>query len=117
MRVAGRRWTSEENFQASKGLAGLDEHQVRIWTFWYRWVTLVMLALAFLTAACITERGQRPPPAGMVPLSRNEIAHLTAAIITQPARARHRLQWPTWRRAHQHRARTCHYQHQAAHDP
>jgi hypothetical protein len=53
----------------------------------------------------------------MVPLSRNEIAHLTAAIITQPARARHRLQWPTWRRAHQHRARTCHYQHQAAHDP
>ena len=80
-------------------------------------VTLAMLALAFLTAACITERGQRPPPAGMVPLSRNEIAHLTAAIITQPARARHRRQWPTWRRAHQHRARTCHYQHQAAHDP
>jgi hypothetical protein len=24
--VAGLRWTTEENFQASKGLTGLDEH-------------------------------------------------------------------------------------------
>lgn len=29
VRVAGRRWTAEETFQAGKGLAGLDEHQVR----------------------------------------------------------------------------------------
>ena len=64
VRVARRRWTTEENFQASKGLAGLDEHQVRTWTSWYRWVTLAMLALAFLTAACITERGQRPRQRG-----------------------------------------------------
>lgn len=27
VRVAGQRWTIEESFQASKGLAGLDEHQ------------------------------------------------------------------------------------------
>jgi SRSO17 transposase len=27
-KVAGRRWTVEEDFQAGKGLAGLDEHQV-----------------------------------------------------------------------------------------
>jgi SRSO17 transposase len=32
VRVAGRRWTVEETFQAGKGLAGLDEHQVRRWT-------------------------------------------------------------------------------------
>jgi len=25
-----------EDFQASKGLAALDEHQVRRWTSWYR---------------------------------------------------------------------------------
>ena len=37
--VAGLRWTIEENFQAGKGLTGLDEHQVRRWTSWYRWVT------------------------------------------------------------------------------
>ena len=29
VRVAGRRWTVEESFQAGKGLAGLDEHQVQ----------------------------------------------------------------------------------------
>ncbi|WP_399134785.1 hypothetical protein [Streptomyces sp. Li-HN-5-11] len=28
VRVAGRRWTVEETFQAAKGLTGLDEHQV-----------------------------------------------------------------------------------------
>jgi SRSO17 transposase len=60
--VAGIRWSTEENFQASKGLAGLDEHQVRTWTSWYRWVTLAMLALAFLTIAAVTEHAQPPPP-------------------------------------------------------
>ena len=60
VKVAGIRWTTEENFQASKGLAGLDEHQVRTWTAWCRWVTLAMLALAFLTVAAVTERAQRP---------------------------------------------------------
>ena len=34
VRVAGRRWIIEEAFQAGKGLAGLDEHQVRCWTSW-----------------------------------------------------------------------------------
>ena len=117
VKTAGIRWTTEENFQASKGLAGLDEHQVRTWTAWHRWVTLAMLALAFLTVAAATEHARRPPPPGMVPLTRSEIAHLAAATITQPARARHWLGWSAWRRAHQHRARTCHYQHQTAHDP
>lgn len=45
MRVARRRWTVEETFQAAKGLAGLDEHQVRRLTSWRRWVTLAMLCL------------------------------------------------------------------------
>ncbi|MEY9848677.1 SRSO17 transposase [Streptacidiphilus sp. BW17] len=36
VRVAGRRWTIEETFQAGKGLTGLDEHQVRRWTSWHR---------------------------------------------------------------------------------
>jgi SRSO17 transposase len=37
VRVAGRRWTIEERFQTGKGLCGLDQHQVRRWTSWYRW--------------------------------------------------------------------------------
>jgi SRSO17 transposase len=44
--VAGRRWTIEESFQGGKGLAGLDEHQVRRWLPWRRWTLLAMLAHA-----------------------------------------------------------------------
>ena len=29
VRVAGRRWSTKEVFHAGRGLAGLDEHQVR----------------------------------------------------------------------------------------
>ncbi len=58
--LAGRRWTTEENFQVGKGLAGLDEHQVRTWTAWHRWVTLAMVALAFLTIAAATEHELQP---------------------------------------------------------
>jgi SRSO17 transposase len=115
--VAGRRWTVEEDFQAGKGLARLDEHQVRTWTSWYRWATLAMLALAFLTIATQAEHAQ-PPPAGLIPLTRNEIAHLTAALIIQPARDPcHLTCWSAWRRHHQHTARACHYQRQACDDP
>jgi hypothetical protein len=45
----------EENFQAGKGLTGLDEHQVGRWDSWYRWTTLAMLALAFLSITAATE--------------------------------------------------------------
>ena len=115
--AAGRRWTVEEDFQAGKGLAALDEHQVRRWTSWYRWVTLAMLALAFLTIAALAEHAQPPPP-GLIPLTRNEIASLFASVITSPGHsAGHRLRWSAWRRHHQHTARACHYQHQAARDP
>lgn len=48
VRVAGRRWVIEESFQAGNGLAGLDEHQVRNWTSWYRWTLLAMAAHALL---------------------------------------------------------------------
>src|ERR687897_1437723 len=49
--VAGRRWTVEESFQGGKGLAGLDEHQVRRWLPWRRWTLLAMLAHALLTSS------------------------------------------------------------------
>ena len=82
VKAAGLRWTIEENFQAGKGLTGLDEHQVRTWTSWHRWVTLAMLT----------------------------------ATLTRPAHdATHRLRWSRWRRRHQYRSRTCHYQRQTTH--
>jgi len=114
VKVAGIRWTTEENFQASKGLTGLDEHQVRRWDSWYRWTTLAMLALAFLTIVGATEH-THPPPAGQIPLTRNEIAALFGSLIIEPTRdTRHRLRWSAWRRRRQHRAKTCHYQRQAS---
>jgi SRSO17 transposase len=115
VRVAGRRWTIEECFQTGKGLAGLDEHQVRRWTSWYRWVTLAMLAAAVLTIAAAAERTRRVAPEDQIPLTRNEIAHLLATLIIAPAHSPgHRLHWSHWRRRHQHRARTCHYRRQTA---
>jgi SRSO17 transposase len=49
-RVAGRRWTIEECFEAAKQETGLDEYEIRSWHGWYRHITLSMLALAFLAA-------------------------------------------------------------------
>jgi SRSO17 transposase len=118
VKVAGLRWTVEENFQASKGLTGLDEHQVRRWTSWYRWATLAMTASAFLTITAASEHARTPDPAGQVPLTRNEIAHLFASLTILPALdARYRMRWSHWRRRHQQRAREYHYQRQAAQDP
>jgi SRSO17 transposase len=66
------RWTVEERFQTSKGLVGLDHHQVRRWRSWYRWTTLAMLAYAFLVVAAVTQRTppSRPVGAGRVDLQR-----------------------------------------------
>jgi SRSO17 transposase len=118
VRVAGRRWTIEERFQTSKGLVGLDQHQVRRWRSWYRWVTLAMLAHAFLVVAALAERTRHPAPAGLIGLTCNEVQRLFAA---QAARSTHdlghRLRWSVWRRRHQARARTCHYRRQAAWQP
>jgi SRSO17 transposase len=118
VKIAGLRWTIEENFQASKGLAGLDEHQVRTWTSWHRWVTLALLAAALLTIAAAAERQRDPDPDGQIPLTRNEIASLlTSLTIKPPDSPSHRLRWSAWRRRHQHQAKTCHYQRQAAQSP
>jgi SRSO17 transposase len=69
VRVAGSRWKIEEAFQASKGLAGLDEHQVRSWTSWRRWTLLAMLGHALLAALAATARADQPAPAAMIALT------------------------------------------------
>jgi hypothetical protein len=113
VRVAGRRWTIEEAFQAGKGLCGLDQHQVRRWRSWYRWATLAMLAHAFLVIAALAERARHPAPAGLITVTCNEVQHLFAALVAVPVTdPRHRLRWSLWRRRRQARARTCHYQRQ-----
>ncbi|MFJ3402224.1 IS701 family transposase [Streptomyces microflavus] len=101
VRVAGRRWTIEETFQAGKGLTGLDEHQVGRWASWHRWVTLAMLAHAFLAVTAAIERSDRPAFDSLIPLTGNEIQHLFAALVSPVHDLRHRLRWSHWRRRQQ----------------
>jgi SRSO17 transposase len=127
VRVAGMRWSVEEQFQAAKGQAGLDHYQVRTWTGWHRHVTLAMLALAFLMASAAAAA---PAPAadpwhharhrGPITLTAAEIRRLFNGLIIAPLQApltttpRAIQHWSNWRRLHQGRARRSHYQHRLA---
>lgn len=113
VRVAGRRWTVEESFQAAKGLAGLDEHQVRRWVSWQRWTLLAMAAHALLAVIAAREHSLRPAPDGLIALTRNEIRPLLVPFVIEPSWALACPQaWSLWRRRHQHRARASHYKRQ-----
>lgn len=70
VRVAGIRWSVEDDFQSSKELTALDEHQVRRWTSWHRWTLLAMLAHAFL-AVTTAHAHDTAPPDGLIPLHAN----------------------------------------------
>ena len=108
--VAGQRWRIEESFQTAKGLAGIDQHQVRRWASWHRWTTLAMFAHAFLAVATATERDTTPTPTGLITLTVNEFRRLFDALLLS---TRHTittlLAWSRWRRQHQYRARQSHY--------
>ncbi len=116
VRVAGRRWTIEESFQAGKGLAGLDETPGP-----------PLDLLATLDPA----RDDRPRPArgdrrthtytdqpaatGLIALTCNEIRRLLTVLVIEPGRSLACPEtWSHWPRRHQHRARTSHYRRQAA---
>ncbi|MBB5495727.1 SRSO17 transposase [Nocardiopsis metallicus] len=112
--VAGRRWRVEESFAQGKGLAGLDEHQVRTWTSWHRWSLLAMVAYAFLVAVRVREARHHRGRDGLVALACNEIARLLNALLASGSGSEHVLAWSVFRRAHQEQARMCHYRRQAA---
>jgi len=74
-----------------------------------------MIAYAFLAVLAAIERSVNPTPDGLIALTCNEIHHLFNVLIMKPISSlRHRLRWSTWRRQHQHRAKTSHYQRRAA---
>ena len=88
---------------------------MRRYPSWTRWVTLAMLAHAFLAVVRADEHASNPAPDGLVPLSCNEIQRLFITVVVRPVhRAAHRLGWSDWRRRHQARSRTSHYRRQAA---
>jgi SRSO17 transposase len=124
--IAGMRWSVEEQFQAAKSQVGLDHYQVRTWTAWHRFITLAMLALAFLMACAAAAPAPPGDPwhharhSGPIALTAAEIRRLFNGLVitplraqlTTPARAISDIQhWSNWRRHHQGQARHSHYQH------
>ncbi len=84
VQVAGTRWRIEEAFASGKELTGLDEHQVRCWTSWHRWTLLAMLAHAFLSTTALTTSTSTDTDADLAPITRNQIRHLLARVLTTP---------------------------------
>ena len=112
----GARWHIEEDFANAKDI-GLDQYEVRSFTGWYRHMTLVLLALAFLTGICTTERFSPPLPApsdlptrpAVLALTVPEVRHLLARLIWPSSSSVHRvLAWSWWRRCHQSHASYYH---------
>ncbi len=52
VQASGAHWHIEEDLQATKAL-GLDQYEVRSYRGWYRHITLVLLASAFLLSICV----------------------------------------------------------------
>ena len=113
--VAGRRWSIEESFQATKTGLGLDQHQHRRWIAWHRWTTLVIAAHAFLAAATAASIDS---PDGLIAITVNELRRLFHALIINPARrVADVIAWSIYRRRHQDRAKASHYARQALTEP
>jgi SRSO17 transposase len=108
VRAIGARWHIEEDLEASKDL-GLDQYEVRSYLGWYRHITLVLLAYAFLVGITVQTHltctvHQEPAACSpLIPLTTSEVRHLLARLIwPAPTSAPLICQWSWWRRTHQY---------------
>ena len=109
VQAIGARWHIEEDLQAGKAL-GLDHYEVRSYVGWYRHITLVLLAAAFLLGITVqshlTESAPPAEPAAgapLIPLTPSEARHLLAHLIfPAPTSAPLVCQWSIFRRTHQY---------------
>lgn len=66
-----------------------------------------MLAHALLAVIAAHEHAARPAPAGLIALTCNEVRRLLTVLVIEPGRVLASPEaWSTWRRRHQHQART-----------
>ena len=87
----------------------LSLYEVRSFLGWYRHVTLILLAYAFLVGVTVKPHppaspSQAPPACSpLIPLTTSEVRHLLARLVF-PASPSAPLvcQWSWWRRAHQY---------------
>jgi SRSO17 transposase len=111
VQAIGARWHIEEDLEATKDL-GLDHYEGRSYVGWYRHITLVLLASAFLLGICVQENPRLPAPEQaavvlpaqpLIPLTPSEVRHLLARLIwPAPTWAPLIWQWSCFRRAHQY---------------
>jgi len=108
VQAIGARWRIEEDLEASKAL-GLDHYEVRSYLGWYRHLTLVLLAYAFLVSSTVqshlTAAATEAAAASraLIPLSTSEARHLLAHLFwPAPTSAPLICHWSWWRRTHQY---------------
>jgi len=111
VQAIGARWHIEEDLQASKDL-GLDHYEVRSYRGWYRHITLVLLAYAFLVSLCLQAPRPLPAPSEdprarpsppLIALTPSEVRHLlTHLFFPAPTAAPLLCHWSWFRRTHQY---------------
>ena len=111
VQAIGARWRIEEDLQTGKDL-GLDQYEVRSYLGWYRHLTLVMLAAAFLVSIAVHQNRPRAAPSPtsvavpaptVIVLTTREVRHLLARLFfPAPTSAALICQWSWWRRTHQY---------------
>jgi SRSO17 transposase len=58
VRICRERWAIEVAFEEAKGEIGMDHYEVRKWDAWHRYVTLCLLAHAFLVVTRLAIRNE-----------------------------------------------------------
>jgi SRSO17 transposase len=58
VRICRERWAIEVAFEEAKGEIGMDHYEVRKWGAWHRYVTLCLLAHAFLVVTRLATRNE-----------------------------------------------------------
>ena len=74
VKVCQRRWRVEDCFAEAKGEVGLDHYEVRRWDAWYRYVTLCLLAHAFLSVTRLATRDEEEAD-GKKGISTSSLSH------------------------------------------
>ena len=106
------RWRIEEDFETAKD-SGMDHYEVRTWTAWYRFITLTMLAQAFLAGICAQEPVSQETETTaqerrLLPVTRGEVRSLLGYLIwPHPHNVPLLLAWSWWRRCH--RSTACYF--------
>lgn len=109
VQAIGARWRIEEDLEATKAL-GLDHYEGRSYLGWYRHMTLVLLAYAFLVGITLhsqlTASADPAEPVNcspLIPLTTSEAHHLLARLFfPAPTSAPFLCHWSRVRRTHQY---------------